>query len=612
MRRLLFALWLLLAALPAYAGRLVILCYHDIYETRQGATTDPDATSLDHFVSHLEYLHATGWTAVSAAQVRAAANGGPALPEKAFLLTFDDGLSSVYTRVFPLLRAYHYPALVALVTSWVEMPPGQHLDYNGRQCDARCFVSWAQVRQMQQSGLVEIASHTDALHNAVLGNPQGNLLAAVVTRRYDPAQGHYENEAAWRARISADLARSVQSIRVHTGVAPKAIVWPYGAFNRPARQIAAGLGMDLSLTLGNGVPDPATDHTLDRLLLGGDPSAQDLAWQLLPSHPVEPRRVVQVDLDYVYDADPAQRERNLSRLLDRFKRLHVDEVWLQAYADPDGDGVADALYFPNRHLPMRADLFSRVAWQLRTRAGVRVYAWMPALAFAPRAGDPVGALRLAGRGADVARLDPSQPAVRRWVGDLYADLASHANFDGVLFSDDALLRDTDRLHDAPAPGPARTRWLVDYTHQLLERARRWRPQLRSARNLFAAPVLQPRAEAWFAQSLPAFVQGYDEIGLMAMPQLDHARPTPAWFTQLAGAVAAVPGARARTVFELASVDWASRQPIEVDTMLARMRLLQVDGALHLGYYPDDFPANRPPLERVRPGISSATYPYPGH
>jgi biofilm PGA synthesis lipoprotein PgaB len=35
----------------------------------------------------------------------------------------------------------------------------------------------------------------------------------------------------------------------------------------------------------------------------------------------------------------------------------------------------------------------------------------------------------------------------------------------------------------------------------------------------------------------------------------------------------------------------------------------VHGALHLGYYPDDFPADHPELERIRPGISSATYPY---
>jgi hypothetical protein len=42
---------------------------------------------------------------------------------------------------------------------------------------------------------------------------------------------------------------------------------------------------------------------------------------------------------------------------------------------------------------MRADLFNRVAWQLASRGGVRVYAWMPVLSLA---------------------LDDSYPRVSRW------------------------------------------------------------------------------------------------------------------------------------------------------------------------------------------------------
>ena len=67
----------------------------------------------------------------------------------------------------------------------------------------------------------------------------------------------------------------------------------------------------------------------------------------------------------------------------------MNTVYLQAFSDPDGNGSADAVYFPCRRLPMRADLFNRVAWQIRTRTQVRrLYAWMPALAWELPAGDP--------------------------------------------------------------------------------------------------------------------------------------------------------------------------------------------------------------------------------
>jgi biofilm PGA synthesis lipoprotein PgaB len=42
----------------------------------------------------------------------------------------------------------------------------------------------------------------------------------------------------------------------------------------------------------------------------------------------------------------------------------------------------------------------------------------------------------------------------------------------------------------------------------------------------------------------------------------------------------------------------------------RIELLQVEGARHLGYYPDDFIKNQPQLEVIRPSISIADYPYP--
>lgn len=54
--------------------------------------------------------------------------------------------------------------------------------------------------------------------------------------------------------------------------------------------------------------------------------------------------------------------------------MGITTVYLQAFADPAGDGLVKAVYFPNRWLPVKADIFSRIAWQLRTRANAAVYA----------------------------------------------------------------------------------------------------------------------------------------------------------------------------------------------------------------------------------------------
>jgi len=348
---------------------------------------------------------------------------------------------------------------------------------------------------------------------------------------------------------------------------------------------------------------------------------------------------VHVDLDYVYDPDPAQQETNLGLLLERIQKLGVNTVYLQAFADPDGDGVADALYFPNRHLPLRADLFNRVAWQLRVRTGVQVYAWMPVLAFVlGEEGDLVLSRQADGPAApdprQYRRLSPFAPKSRQLAGDLYEDLAKHAAFAGVLFHDDALLSDFEDAHPAALaayaaaglPGDigvlradethqgAWTRLkaeaLHDFTAHLAERARYWRPTVKTARNLFARPVLEPASEAWFAQSLPRFLERYDYTAVMAMPYMEQAADPEGWLKDLVQRVAETPGALDKVVFELQSVDWRhDNQPVPGAVLARQMRLLARQGARHYGYYPDNFFHNQPRAEDLMPVMSLRTYPY---
>jgi poly-beta-1,6-N-acetyl-D-glucosamine N-deacetylase len=594
------------AARPTF----IVLAYHDVRDdVGTLADRDPDAINTDRLIAHFDWLKANGYHVVSVDDVLKSMHGGPALPPNAVLLTFDDGLESFYTRVYPLLRAYHYPAMAALVGSWMDTPEGQSMDYNGRRCTRACFLSWDQVRLMQRSGLVEFASHTWQLHKGILANLQGNQLPAAVTLSYDAQAHRYESESAYEARVRDDLSHSANEIERETGHRPRAIAWPYGAYNRVAERIASGLGMGMSLGLGDGLLAVQHSTTVPRLLVTADVTPIQLGWLMRHQLSIDPVRAVQVDLDYVYDPDPAQQERNLSALLDRIKRLHPSQVWLQAYADPKGDGVAEAVYFPNRHLPMRADLFSRVAWQLQTRANVQVYAWMPVLAFR-FPGQPM--LPTLGKPGDrdTERLAPWDPRVRQLIGDVYEDLAMHAPLSGLLFSDDAFIRDTDRLGPWANKNPAqRTAALIDFTRELADRVRQWHPELKTARNIYARPVMHPESETWFAQNLPAFLDAYDMTAIMAMPQLDGDNDRPSWYRKLVARVVAIPGAMNHTLFEVATHDWKSGQPMAASQVRDRLRLLEALGARHLGYYPDDFLRDQPDLDTVRPGISMADYPY---
>ncbi|WP_295174155.1 MULTISPECIES: poly-beta-1,6-N-acetyl-D-glucosamine N-deacetylase PgaB [unclassified Variovorax] len=651
-------LWLVLAAasalaLPAFAQPLPpadpddglsfrVLSFHDVRTgVRASFEQSPDETAIDDstLAEVFAWLQFSGYHPVSLQQIVDARAGGKPLPARPVLLTFDDGYRSAYTKVFPLLKRYNYPALFALVTSWLDVPEGQLVHWGDKPAPRENFLLWPEVAEMARSGLAEFASHTDAMHTGILANPQGNMLPAAATHRYDPKTGRYEDDDAYVRRVEADLRRSREIIEARTGARVRATVWPYGAYNTAALEASARAGMPITFTLDDGANSPDVPLTrIRRALAAYDNKAPEYA-QLL-RNPVggevrQVNRVMHVDLDYVYDPDPAQQERNLSALIDRVAAVRPRSVFLQAYADPDGDGVANALYFPNRHLPMRADLFGRAAWQLRTRTGVKVYAWMPVTAFRLPASNPLATHTVMAQGGKMPadryhRLTPFDPAVRTLVGDIYEDLGRYTFFEGVLFHDDATLSDDEdaspsalatyakwglppdvaAIRADPALmarwTAAKTRYLIDFTHELAARLGAWRPALETARNLYARPVLEPQAEQWFAQNYEASLAAYDYVALMAMPRMEQEADADAWLGRLARRAADTPRGLDGTVFELQARDWRTGKPV-ADAELARQwTLLQRAGVRHLGYYPDDFLNNQPSLDVVRRAISVRT------
>src|SRR3546814_5051184 len=104
----------------------------------------------------------------------------------------------------------------------------------------------------------------------------------------------------------------------------------------------------------------------------------------------------------------------------------------------------------------------------------------------------------------------------------------------------------------------KSRALVDFTAELTARVRKIRgPDVKTARNIFARPILEPESEAWFAQNLDDFLAAYDWTAPMAMPLMEGvpAKASNAWIEKLVDSIAAHSGALDRTVFELQARDW---------------------------------------------------------
>ena len=81
----------------------------------------------------------------------------------------------------------------------------------------------------------------------------------------------------------------------------------------------------------------------------------------------------------IYDPSSYEKtDQNLGRLIDRLVAMKVNTVFLQAFSDPEGTGNIKSVYFHNRVLPVKADIFSHAVHQMMIR-DMTVYAWMPTL-----------------------------------------------------------------------------------------------------------------------------------------------------------------------------------------------------------------------------------------
>jgi hypothetical protein len=123
--------------LPPAAGDIPVFIFHDV---------EPAV-----FARQLEYLRANGYRTLELAEFLAlsARKGGPR-GGRQVLLTFDDARLDFYQNALPALRASRSHATVFAPTLWVG---------DARPPSSERFMSWEQLKECADSGVVDVASH---------------------------------------------------------------------------------------------------------------------------------------------------------------------------------------------------------------------------------------------------------------------------------------------------------------------------------------------------------------------------------------------------------------------------------------------------------------------
>jgi peptidoglycan/xylan/chitin deacetylase (PgdA/CDA1 family) len=189
----------------------------------------------------LKYLADQQATTVSFGDVLEHYAGGPELPKRSAILTFDDGYDNAYTEAFPLLQKYGMTGTFYIITDFVGRPN---------------YLTWDQIVEMDAAGMT-IGAHT-------LTHPDLTQISPAELRR--------------------QLVESKHALEEHLGHPVVHLSYPAGKYNAATIAATKAAGYATAVTVVHGLAHPASaPFEITRVRAHGADSAAALNARLTPA-----------------------------------------------------------------------------------------------------------------------------------------------------------------------------------------------------------------------------------------------------------------------------------------------------------------------------------------
>lgn len=135
-----------------------VLMYHHLLKASENTNHRNNQTvTPEEFKAQMDYLHQRGYETITTGQLEQYIRGNLNLPAKTVLVTFDDGLKSVYLYAYPILKANNMKATEFMITSRVTNTPS---NFNPKK-----LQTLSKTEMARMSDVFEFQGHTNNLHN---------------------------------------------------------------------------------------------------------------------------------------------------------------------------------------------------------------------------------------------------------------------------------------------------------------------------------------------------------------------------------------------------------------------------------------------------------------
>lgn len=201
---------------------LPVLLYHQVLP-RESMKTEMSTVSLENFERQMSYLADREYTTLTSQQLYDYLEGSLVVPNKAVLITFDDGLLSSKEYAYPILKQHGFTAPHHIISSRLENVTRKST-FDGGSLE---YVTMDDMDDMKD--VFEYEAHTCALHE--INNESGKGYV------FD----HTQQE------LTEDLRQNLQQVPAAVSLA-----YPYGQYNEEFIAAAKEVGLLIGFTTVDG------------------------------------------------------------------------------------------------------------------------------------------------------------------------------------------------------------------------------------------------------------------------------------------------------------------------------------------------------------------------
>lgn len=198
------------------AKNVFVLTYHVL---SKNAPQDSYEISYDQFKENMFALKSQGYQTISLQNLYLFLDGKKEIPDKSFVLTFDDAAKAGFYNADPILKALNYTAVMFVIT-------GHSLEKN----QSAYYINETELLAVEQTGRWEIESHTYQSHFRLPIRANGEIAPALTNKLWIPEENRLETNEEFFTRVSLDLTKAKNLLETKLNNTVNAFALPYGDF----------------------------------------------------------------------------------------------------------------------------------------------------------------------------------------------------------------------------------------------------------------------------------------------------------------------------------------------------------------------------------------------